>query len=52
MHAGPTDPDSPMPWRLFNRISDTDARALFRYLRSLPPSDGAAPRGEPVASNP
>jgi hypothetical protein len=40
MHAGPIYPDSPMPWRTFSRISDDDARALYRYLRSLPAAPG------------
>jgi mono/diheme cytochrome c family protein len=40
MHAGPIQPDSPMPWRSFSRITDDDARALFRYLRSLPAASG------------
>jgi mono/diheme cytochrome c family protein len=30
-------PDSPMPWGGFQRMTDTDLRALFRYLQSLPP---------------
>ncbi len=30
-------PDSPMPWGGFKRMTDTDLRALYRYLRSLPP---------------
>jgi mono/diheme cytochrome c family protein len=29
--------DSPMPWAGFARMSDTDLRALYRYLHSLPP---------------
>jgi mono/diheme cytochrome c family protein len=34
---GPLTPDSPMPWGGFQRMTDTDLRALYRYLRSLPP---------------
>jgi mono/diheme cytochrome c family protein len=30
-------PDSPMPWGSLKRMSDTDLRAVFRYLHSLPP---------------
>ena len=30
-------PDSPMPWGSFVRMTDTDLRALYLYLRSLPP---------------
>jgi hypothetical protein len=40
MHAGPIHPDSPMPWRTFRSITDDDARALYRYLRSLPAAPG------------
>jgi mono/diheme cytochrome c family protein len=29
--------DSPMPWGGFSRMTDTDLRALYRYLHSLPP---------------
>jgi mono/diheme cytochrome c family protein len=35
--AGLLIPDSPMPWGGFTRMTDTDLRALYRYLRSLPP---------------
>jgi mono/diheme cytochrome c family protein len=28
---------SPMPWRSFSTMTDDDLRALYRYLRSLPP---------------
>jgi hypothetical protein len=29
---------SPMPWQTFSRMTDDDLRALYRYLRSLPPA--------------
>jgi mono/diheme cytochrome c family protein len=29
--------DSPMPWGGFSRMTDTDLRALYRFLHSLPP---------------
>jgi mono/diheme cytochrome c family protein len=32
-------PHTHMPWRLYQRMSDTDVRAIYRYLRSLPPSN-------------
>lgn len=38
--AGPVHRDSPMPWRTFSSVNDDDARALYRYLRSLPPAPG------------
>ena len=34
---GLTIPDSPMPWGSFLRMSDTDLRAVYRFLQSLPP---------------
>lgn len=35
--AGLLIEDSPMPWANFMHMTDTDLRALFRYLHSLPP---------------
>ncbi len=35
--SGPLLGDSPMPWGGFRRMTDVDLRALYRYLRSLPP---------------
>lgn len=35
--AGPVIPDSPMPWEGFSRMTDTDLRALYRFLHSLAP---------------
>jgi mono/diheme cytochrome c family protein len=35
--AGLVMPDSPMPWGGFSRMTDTDLRALYRFLHSLPP---------------
>jgi hypothetical protein len=29
---------SPMPWGNFKNLSEDDLRALYRYLRSLPPA--------------
>ena len=37
MHAGAVFADSPMPWGSYRRMSDTDLRALYRYLQSLKP---------------
>lgn len=37
MHAGPVYQDSPMPWGSYRRMTDTDLRALYRYLQSLKP---------------
>ncbi len=34
---GPLLSDSPMPWGGFRRMTDTDLRAVFRFLQSLPP---------------
>jgi len=36
--AGLVTPDSPMPWGGFSRMTDTDLRALYRFLRTLPPA--------------
>ncbi|MDX1675360.1 MAG: cytochrome c [Longimicrobiales bacterium] len=37
--AGRTVEASPMMWELFQRMSDTDLRAIYRYLMSLDPVD-------------
>ena len=37
--AGVGIPHTHMPWRQFQRMSETDVRAVYRYLRTLPPSD-------------
>ena len=33
-----------MPWRQIRRMSDDDLRAIYRYLRTLPPIPNAVPR--------
>ncbi|HMA43118.1 MAG TPA: c-type cytochrome [Gemmatimonadales bacterium] len=30
-------PQSPMPWGAFSRMTDDDLRAIYRYLRTVPP---------------
>jgi hypothetical protein len=35
---GEAIPGTPMPWGAFARFTDDDVRAIYRYLRSLPPS--------------
>ena len=30
-------PGSPMPWQAFSRMADEDLRAMYRYLKSVPP---------------
>jgi mono/diheme cytochrome c family protein len=34
-HAGERIPGSPMPWQAFQRMSDDDVRAIYRYLRTV-----------------
>jgi mono/diheme cytochrome c family protein len=34
---GRTIPRSPMPWQSFSRLADEDLRAIYRYLKSVPP---------------
>jgi mono/diheme cytochrome c family protein len=47
--AGLVVPDSPMPWGGFSRMTDTDLRALYRFLRSLPPvSHDVGPTLQPL----
>jgi mono/diheme cytochrome c family protein len=33
-----------MPWRQYRRMTDDDLRAIYRYLRTLPPIHNAVPR--------
>jgi mono/diheme cytochrome c family protein len=48
-HAGPVHQDSPMPWRSFGSATDDDVRAIYRYLKSLPPAPGGPdPRAHDV----
>ena len=35
--TGARIPDSPMPWGSYMRMTDTDLRAIYRYLQSLAP---------------
>lgn len=37
-HMGPKLPGTPMPWHAFRNMTDDDLRAIYRFLRSLPPS--------------
>lgn len=36
--VGELFPGTPMPWGAFKRFTDDDVRAIYRYLRSLPPT--------------
>ncbi|HEV8551299.1 MAG TPA: c-type cytochrome [Polyangiaceae bacterium] len=40
LRAGRVRPGSPMPWETFATIDEADARALYRYFKSLPASPG------------
>jgi hypothetical protein len=33
-----------MPWREYRRMTDDDLRAIYRYLRTLPPIRNSLPR--------
>lgn len=33
----------PMPWQMFQRLSDEDMRSIFAYLQSLPPVNNIVP---------
>jgi mono/diheme cytochrome c family protein len=38
--GGRVHADSPMPWEAFQRMTDSDLRAMYRYFRSLPAAQG------------
>jgi hypothetical protein len=40
----------PMPWPMYREMSDDDLRAMFAYLRSLPPIQNAVPEPLPPVS--
>ena len=40
IHQGAVHENSPMPWSAFKRMTDDDLRAIFRYLRTVPPAPG------------
>jgi mono/diheme cytochrome c family protein len=35
--TGRVIPGSPMPWQVFSRMNEDDLRAIYRFLRTLPP---------------
>jgi len=37
--AGRILPGSPMPWQAFSRMAEDDLRAIYRFLKSLPPHE-------------
>lgn len=39
-----------MPWEVYCRLSDDDLKAIFAYLRSIPPVKNRVP--EPVIAEP
>lgn len=46
--AGKVIPGSPMPWQTLSRMNEEDIRAIYQYLKSLPPvkNDVGAPKVE------
>jgi len=40
---------SPMPWAAFSRMSDTELKAIYAYLSTLPPTQNAADRKHATA---
>jgi mono/diheme cytochrome c family protein len=54
--GGRAHADSPMPWEAFQQMTDTDLRAIYRYLQTLPAAQtGPDPKRHQVvltASNP
>jgi hypothetical protein len=40
----------PMPWQMYKNIEEDDLKAIFAYLKSLPPVNNLVP--QPILSNP
>ncbi len=40
LRAGRVYPGSPMPWQAYQRMSEDDLRAIYRYLKTLPAAQG------------
>lgn len=40
----------PMPWQMYKNIKEDDLKAIFAYLKSLPPVNNLVP--QPILSNP
>jgi cytochrome c553 len=36
----------PMPWTAYSQMTDDDLRAIFAYLKTIPPIDNAAPQAK------
>jgi hypothetical protein len=50
LHTRKTLP--PMPWANVNRLHEQDARALYRFIKSLGPGGTAAPENAPPGQTP
>jgi len=49
-HMGTSRPIMPpMPWRYYGRLNDDDLKAIFAYLRTVPPIDNLVPEYAPPA---
>lgn len=46
--AGRVYEDSPMPWENYQRMTENDLRAIYKYLRSIPPTENKV---EPIVAN-
>jgi cytochrome c553 len=42
----------PMPWQVLNEQSDDDLKAIFAYLKSLPPVKNQVPEPVPPSAAP
>lgn len=50
-HMGVSRPiNPPMPWPMFRNATDDDLKAIFAYLRSIPPVTNHVPEYEPPAA--
>jgi len=42
----------PMPWQTINRLTDDDLKAMYAYLRTIPPIKNRVPDPKPPAAAP
>jgi hypothetical protein len=51
-HMGTSRPiQPPMPWMWYGKMTDEDLKAVFAYLRTIPPVENQVPDYQPPAGS-